>query len=106
MSDGASLSNKSGFDQNASTVNNGDNWSGQNAATSESGKKPNATLGAGYNRRHGDEEIITHSGISAATITIADSAGQHAKTGQSADEAIEGIRPLRRRRRWQTQQEL
>lgn len=77
---------ETGTDGSPSTVNNGSTWSWQNFQTGTTGGA------AGYVSKSGESNATTASGISGGTLVITDEAGQLAKTGQSASEALAGLK--------------
>ncbi|WP_372390527.1 hemagglutinin repeat-containing protein [Xanthomonas sp. NCPPB 3582] len=69
-----------------STVNNGENWSWQNFQTGSSG------TAAGIGSKSGDATSTATSGISGGSLVITDEAGQLAKTGKTAADALAGLK--------------
>ena len=69
----------------ASTVNNGSTWSLQQFQTGGQG----AALG--ISNKHGNDQSTTHSGISGGAITITDTTGQQANSGQSVADTLSGL---------------
>ncbi len=68
------------------TVNNGANWSWQNFQTGSTG------TAAGIGSKSGDATSTTTSGISGGSLVITDEAGQLAKTGKTAADALAGLK--------------
>ncbi|WP_252513667.1 hemagglutinin repeat-containing protein [Xanthomonas arboricola] len=68
------------------TVNNGANWSWQNFQTGSTG------TAAGIGSKSGDATSTTTSGISGGSLLITDEAGQLAKSGKTAADALEGLK--------------
>ncbi|UXA59714.1 hemagglutinin repeat-containing protein [Xanthomonas prunicola] len=68
------------------TVNNGANWSWQNFQTGSTG-----TAG-GIGSKSGDATSTTTSGISGGSLLITDEAGQLAKSGKTAADALAGLK--------------
>ncbi|WP_238595408.1 hemagglutinin repeat-containing protein [Xanthomonas campestris] len=86
------------------TVNNGANWSWQNFQTGSTG------TAAGIGTKSGDATSTTTSGISGGSLVITDEAGQLAKTGKTAADALAGQRNQwwqfgHHRRGWATRQD-
>ncbi|MBB3827338.1 filamentous hemagglutinin [Xanthomonas arboricola] len=75
-----------GTDQVQPTVNNGENWSWQNFQTGSTG------TAAGIGSKSGDATSTTTSGISGGSVVITDEAGQLAKTGKTAADALAGLK--------------
>ncbi|MBB4607024.1 hypothetical protein GGR59_003305 [Xanthomonas arboricola] len=68
------------------TVNNGANWSWQNFQTGSTG------TAAGIGSKSGDATSTTTSGISGGSLLITDEAGQLAKSGKTAADALAGVK--------------
>ncbi|WP_445329949.1 hemagglutinin repeat-containing protein [Xanthomonas arboricola] len=68
------------------TVNNGANWSWQNFQTGSTG------TAAGIGSKSGDATSTTTSGISGGSLLITDEAGQLAKSGKTAADALAGLK--------------
>nr|WP_323370319.1 hemagglutinin repeat-containing protein [Xanthomonas campestris] len=68
------------------TVNNGANWSWQNFQTGSTG------TAAGIGSKSGDAISTTTSGISGGSLLITDEAGQLAKSGKTAADALAGLK--------------